>query len=134
MKNNNKSFIDLNNSEIQKIFKKFDVEPYRLKQINDWIYNKHIQEWQEMINIPKDLIASLNAETALHPLKEINYSGSRNDPTQKYLFLTSQRNKIESVLMRQKNRTTICISSQSGCAVDCDFCATASMGLSLIHI
>ena len=39
MKNNNKSFIDLNNSEIQKIFKKFDVEPYRLKQINDWIYN-----------------------------------------------------------------------------------------------
>ena len=128
MKNNNKSFIDLDNSEIQKIFKQFGADPYRLKQINDWIYNKHIQEWQEMINIPKDLIASLNAETALHPLKEINCFGSKNDPTQKYLFLTSQRNKIESVLMRQKNRTTICVSSQSGCAVDCDFCATASMG------
>ena len=128
MKNNNKSFIDLDNSEIQKIFKQFGAEPYRLKQINDWIYNKHIQEWQEMINIPKDLIASLNAETALHPLKEINCSGSKNDPTQKYLFLTSKNNKIESVLMRQKNRTTICVSSQSGCAVDCDFCATASMG------
>ena len=74
MKNNNKSFIDLNNSEIQKIFKKFDAEPYRLKQINDWIYNKHIQEWQEMINIPKDLIASLNAETELHPLKAVSYT------------------------------------------------------------
>ena len=128
MKNNDKSFIDLDNSEIQNLFKQFDAEPYRLQQINDWIYNKHIQEWQEMVNIPKELITSLNTETKLHPLKEINCSGSNNDPTQKYLFLTSKNNKIESVLMRQKNRTTICISSQSGCAVDCDFCATASMG------
>ena len=128
MKNNDKSFIDLDNSEIQNLFKQFGAEPYRLQQINDWIYNKHIQEWQEMVNIPKELITSLNAETKLHPLKEINCSGSKNDPTQKYLFLTSKNNKIESVLMRQKNRTTICISSQSGCAVDCDFCATASMG------
>ena len=128
MKNNDKSFIDLDNSEIQNLFKQFGAEPYRLQQINDWIYNKHIQEWQEMVNIPKELIISLNTETKLHPLKEINCSGSKNDPTQKYLFLTSKNNKIESVLMRQKNRTTICISSQSGCAVDCDFCATASMG------
>ena len=55
MKNNNKSFIDLDNSEIQKIFKQFGADPYILKQINDLIYNKHIQERQEMINIPKEL-------------------------------------------------------------------------------
>ena len=128
MKNKVKSLLDLNDSEICEILNKYDADSYRLNQINDWVYSKYVQKWQNMVNLPKDLINKLESSITLHPLKEINCSGLGSDPAQKFLFLTSQNNKIESVLMREGSRTTVCISSQSGCAVDCDFCATAFMG------
>ena len=128
MKNEVKSFIDFSSSEIHKALSECGADSYRLNQINDWIYSKYVQKWEDMANLPKDLLMKLSALAPLHPLKEINCSGLGSDPTQKFLFLTSKKNKIESVLMRQGSRVTVCISSQSGCAVDCDFCATASMG------
>ena len=128
MKNEVKSFIDFSSSEIYKALSECGADSYRLNQINDWIYSKYVQKWEDMANLPKDLLMKLSTLAPLHPLKEINCSGLGSDPTQKFLFLTSKKNKIESVLMRQGSRVTVCISSQSGCAVDCDFCATASMG------
>ena len=128
MKNEVKSFIDFSSSEIHKALSEYGADSYRLNQINDWIYSKYVQKWEDMANLPKDLLMKLSKLAPLHPLKEINCSGLGSDPTQKFLFLTSKKNKIESVLMRQGSRVTVCISSQSGCAVDCDFCATASMG------
>ena len=128
MKNEVKSFIDFSSSEIHKALSECGADSYRLNQINDWIYSKYVQKWEDMANLPKDLLMKLSTLAPLHPLKEINCSGVGSDPTQKFLFLTSKKNKIESVLMRQGSRVTVCISSQSGCAVDCDFCATASMG------
>ena len=128
MKNEVKSFIDFSSSEIHKALSECGADSYRLNQINDWIYSKYVQKWEDMANLPKDLLMKLSRLAPLHPLKEINCSGLGSDPTQKFLFLTSKKNKIESVLMRQGSRVTVCISSQSGCAVDCDFCATASMG------
>ena len=128
MKNEVKSFIDFSSSEIHKALSECGADSYRLNQINDWIYSKYVQKWEDMANLPKDLLMKLSTLAPLHPLKEINCSGLGSDPTQKFLFLTSKKNKIESVLMRQGSRVTVCISSQSGCAVDCDFCATASMG------
>ena len=128
MKNKVKSLLDLSDSEICEILNKYDADSYRLNQINDWVYSKYVQKWQNMVNLPKDLINKLESSITLHPLKEINSSGLGSDPAQKFLFLTTQNNKIESVLMREGSRTTVCISSQSGCAVDCDFCATAFMG------
>ena len=128
MKNEVKSFIDFSSSEIHKALSECGADSYRLNQINDWIYSKYVQKWEDMANLPKNLLMKLSKLAPLHPLKEINCSGLGSDPTQKFLFLTSKKNKIESVLMRQGSRVTVCISSQSGCAVDCDFCATASMG------
>ncbi len=128
MKNEVKSFIDFSSSEIHKALSECGADSYRLNQINDWIYSKYVQKWEDMANLPKDLLMKLSTLAPLHPLEEINCSGLGSDPTQKFLFLTSKKNKIESVLMRQGSRVTVCISSQSGCAVDCDFCATASMG------
>ena len=128
MKNTDKSFVDLDNQQIVDILNQLEAEPYRLDQLNDWIYNKYAQSWYDMTNIPLELIKKLDSEIELHPLKEIDSSGTNTDSAKKYLFSTGENNKIESVLMYQKNRTTICVSSQSGCAVDCSFCATASMG------
>ncbi len=128
MKNTDKSFLDINKEEIRKIIEKLGGPSYRLDQLDDWIYKKYVQTWQDMNNLPPKFISDLDSLFNLHPLTEIDSSGQSSDTAQKFLFQTSKKNKIESVLMYQKNRTTICVSSQSGCAVDCKFCATALMG------
>ena len=123
-----KSFLDLNESELNEILTKTGEKKFRIKQINNWIYNQNVRSWDEMINLPTAMIEYLKNKILLHPLKLVHVNGSENDQTRKFLFQTAKGNHIESVLMREKNRTTVCISSQSGCILDCNFCATASMG------
>mgnify|MGYP001158192259 FL=1 len=123
-----KSFLDLNESELNEILIKTGEKKFRIKQINNWIYNQNVRSWDEMINLPTAMIEYLKNKILLHPLKLVHVNGSENDQTRKFLFQTAKGNHIESVLMREKNRTTVCISSQSGCILDCNFCATASMG------
>ena len=123
-----KSFLDLTASELNEILLDVGEKRFRIKQINNWIYNQNVRSWDEMINLPLSLIKFLKSEILLHPLKLVSINGSENDKTRKFLFQTTRGNHIESVLMREKNRTTVCVSSQSGCILDCNFCATASMG------
>ncbi len=123
-----KSFLDLTSSELNEILLDVGEKRFRIKQINNWIYNQKVRSWDEMINLPLSLIKYLKSEILLHPLKLVSINGSENDKTRKFLFQTTRGNHIESVLMREKNRTTVCVSSQSGCILDCNFCATASMG------
>ena len=123
-----KSFLDLTSSELNEILLDVGEKKFRIKQINNWIYNQNVRSWDEMINLPLSLIKYLKSEILLHPLKLVSINGSENDKTRKFLFQTTRGNHIESVLMREKNRTTVCVSSQSGCILDCNFCATASMG------
>ena len=123
-----KSFLDLTSSELNEILLDVGEKRFRIKQINNWIYNQNVRSWDEMINLPLSLIKYLKSEILLHPLKLVSINGSENDNTRKFLFQTTRGNHIESVLMREKNRTTVCVSSQSGCILDCNFCATASMG------
>ena len=123
-----KSFIDLNKVDLEKLIKEVGEKNFRINQINNWIYNHFVETWSEMINLPKSLINQLEKRIRLHPLELIEISGNETDTTRKFLFKTIKGNKIESVLMHNNNRTTICVSSQSGCILDCNFCATASMG------
>ena len=122
------SFIDLNEPELIKLMQEVGGESFRINQINNWIYNNYVRSWDEMKNIPSSLISQLEKKIKLHSLDLIEITGVKNDPIRKFLFKTKKGNQIESVLMHDKKRTTICVSSQSGCILDCNFCATASMG------
>ena len=128
MTNKEKSFIELNQIEALELLKKIKAEAFRYEQIQNWIFDNFIENWDQMENIPKDLRDKLSNNIALHPLEINHISGSENEPTKKFLFKTKSGHNIESVLMHEKKRTTVCISSQVGCAVDCKFCATANMG------
>ena len=128
MTNNEKSFIELNQIEALELLKKVKAEAFRYEQIQNWIFDNFIENWEQMENLPKDLRDKLSNNIALHPLEINHISGSDNEPTKKFLFKTKSGHRIESVLMHEKKRTTVCLSSQDGCAVDCKFCATASMG------
>ncbi|MGY8750608.1 MAG: 23S rRNA (adenine(2503)-C(2))-methyltransferase RlmN [Fidelibacterota bacterium] len=128
MTNKEKSFIGLDKIETLSLLKRIGAETFRYEQIQNWIFDNFCENWEEMKNIPKDLRDKLSEKMQLHPLQINHVSGSENEPTKKFLFKTISGHSLESVLMYEKNRTTVCISSQIGCAVDCKFCATASMG------
>ncbi len=123
-----KSYIELNKDEVNSLIKELDESQFRAQQIQNWVFDHHVETWDEMENLPIHIREELSARLRLHPL-EINYiTDSKNASTQKILFQTQNGYPIESVLMYDQKRTTVCISSQVGCAVDCKFCATASMG------
>ena len=123
-----KSYLELNTNEIDSLLTVLGESSFRAEQIHNWIYDHGVVSWGEMENLPQSLRDNLENMIPLHPLRIIKISGSDSKSTRKYLFETLDGQNIESVLMNDKKRTTVCISSQVGCAVDCKFCATASMG------
>ena len=79
-----KSFLDLNESELNEILTKTGEKKFRIKQINNWIYNQNVRSWDEMINLPISMIEYLKNKILLHPLKFVHVNGSENDKTRKY--------------------------------------------------
>ena len=102
---------------------------YRGRQLYDWVYRKQIDNLDLMLNLPISFRKKL-AQYSFHPLKMVYKDISSSNRTKKYLFSLDDGKKIESVLMFEGKRVTVCLSTQVGCAVDCDFCATAKMGFS----
>tara|TARA_B100000427_G_C15486310_1_gene585466 strand:- start:799 stop:1689 length:891 start_codon:yes stop_codon:yes gene_type:complete len=82
-----------------------------------------------MSNIPSKLKNIISEEYQINLLNTDKEITSNSEDTIKYLFKTNDNKLIESVSMIDKKRHTICISSQIGCSVDCDFCATGKMGI-----
>ena len=123
-----KSLIGKNLDEFSELCLELGAENFRSKQLFNWIYRNEANDLTELKNLPKSLIDNLKIGHCIHPLKLINSTNSSSEKTNKFLFKTQSGALIESVLMNEKNRVTLCISTQVGCALDCKFCATAKMG------
>ena len=119
----------MNLDEIAKWCNELDHSSFRATQIYQWMYKHGVTESIEMKNLSKDLRDIIHHECILNTLEIEKVDKSSTEPTQKILFRTIDNQFIESVSMIEGDRHTICLSSQIGCNVDCDFCATASMGL-----
>jgi len=102
-------------------------KPYRAKQIMQWLYARGERNIENMSDVSKKLRTRLSAEctTQLPRLTQDHLSA---DGTCKWLFELSDGNSIETVFIPEKDRGTLCVSSQIGCALDCSFCATARQG------
>jgi 23S rRNA (adenine2503-C2)-methyltransferase len=104
-----------------------DGEPrYRVDQVWDGLY-RQLAEPAGLTGLPKALRSRLDAElpTALAPVAE---STDRHGDTVKWLFELDDGARVETVLMHYRDRTTVCVSSQAGCAMGCGFCATGQAG------
>jgi 23S rRNA (adenine2503-C2)-methyltransferase len=101
---------------------------FRGEQIWRWAHSKLARSWDEMTNLPKEVRATLAERATLGQLSIAEIQESR-DGTRKLRLLTRDGKSIETVIIPDGDKTTQCISSQVGCAVDCQFCATAKMGL-----
>src|SRR5258706_10350233 len=105
------------------------AEPaFRAKQIYDAVYRRHCTELGSFSNLPKALRSRLETEFSVGmPTVEQRYDSA--DGTRRYLLKLADGKTVETVWMPEGDRSTICISSQVGCPVDCKFCLTALMGL-----
>ncbi|HET0749979.1 TPA: 50S rRNA methyltransferase [Streptococcus pneumoniae] len=96
---------------------------FRADQIWEWLYRKRVQSFEEMTNLSKDLIAKLNDQFVVNPLKQRIVQESA-DGTVKYLFELPDGMLIETVLMRQHYGLSVCVTTKVGCNIGCTFCAS----------
>jgi 23S rRNA (adenine2503-C2)-methyltransferase len=114
--------------ELRDYFVSIGEPSFRAEQVFKWMYGDMVDSFDEMSNLPKNLRAELDEKLNINTL---HYSTSATSPstgTKKYIFETSDGQKIESVVIPEMKRTTLCISTQVGCPLDCKFCATGLMG------
>ncbi len=100
---------------------------YAGKQIADWIYTKRVSSFDEMTNISLKHRALLKEYAIIGRAKPITVASSK-DGTRKYLFSSSGSHPIETVYIPDRDRATLCISSQVGCKMNCLFCMTGKQG------
>jgi len=122
--------IDLKNlspSELQEFLGSFGKERYRSTQILRWFYQKGIHSFDEMTNLSKRFRQELSQVSFISTLHPVHMEQAR-DGTKKFLFQLGDGNRIESVLIPDKARLTLCLSTQVGCAFGCQFCLTGKIG------
>lgn len=101
---------------------------FRASQVFNWMYNHIVFDFNEMKNLSKEVRNNLSERFSLKTLDLADIQNSPTTNTKKYLFETIDGKKIESVLIPEGDRNTLCISTQVGCPLDCKFCATGLMG------
>lgn len=114
--------------ELKKYFLSEGEPVFRAEQVFKWMYGDMVDDFSEMNNLPKFLRNRLAEKFVIDTLSYSRSEISPSTKTKKYIFETSEGNKIESVIIPEKKRTTLCISTQVGCPLDCKFCATGLMG------
>jgi len=105
------------------------TEPtFRARQIYEAVYRRRVTDLSAISNLPKALRARLGSDLPLG-LPQIERRYDSIDGTRRYLCRLGDGKTVETVWMPEGDRSTICISSQVGCPVDCKFCLTALLGL-----
>ena len=97
------------------------------RQLAEWLYKKKVTSFDEMVNISKKNREWLSANYTVGREKPVSRQKS-SDGTVKYLFNVGEGRSIESVYIPDRDRATLCVSSQAGCKMNCYFCATGRLG------
>jgi 23S rRNA (adenine2503-C2)-methyltransferase len=121
------SIKDLSFGELSEYLVAAKQPAYRAKQIWQWLFREHVTDFAAMTNLPAGLREQLGRDFAIDRLAILRRHDSQ-DGTVKFLFGLADGKSIESVVIPEKNRLTICISTQVGCAYGCAFCATGLLG------
>jgi len=123
--------IDLKNlspSELEDFIASFGKERYRSIQILRWLYQRGVHSFDQMTNLSKKFRQAMEQVSFISVLLPLLMEES-SDGTKKFLFQLEVGNRIESVLIPDKKRLTLCLSTQVGCAMGCRFCLTGKKGL-----
>ncbi len=114
-------------AELQALVKELGLPGFTAAQIADWLYKKKISHIDQMTNLSKSAREKLNTSYVLGLTEPIDVQKSI-DGTKKYLFDTISAKKIETAYIPDKERATVCVSTQVGCKMGCLFCMTGKQG------
>ena len=110
------------------LFAERDEPAYRVAQARRATLTEYAETWDEVSTLPRALRAALDERAPLRELT-VEEEQTASDGTIKLRLRTADGYPLEAVAMRHRERRTVCLSSQSGCALACTFCATGAMGL-----
>ncbi len=119
---------DQTTETLQAVLKELGQPAFRLKQLEEGLYQHHYLGFAEFTTLPKSLLDALEERFVLLPFGVEKEIISRDRQTEKFLFKLMDDTYIETVLMHYEGRHTVCISTQVGCPMGCVFCATGQMG------
>ncbi len=114
-------------SELVAVTKKAGMPGFAAMQIADWLYKKEADSIDAMTNLAKKARESLSASCSIG-LSAPSGVAESSDGTKKYLFGVSQGKYIESAFIPDRERATLCVSTQAGCRMGCLFCMTGKQG------
>jgi 23S rRNA (adenine2503-C2)-methyltransferase len=121
------NLLDLDKASLELYFEKMGEKPFRAQQVLQWIYHQHVFDFDNMLNLSKALRTVLKTQAQI-TLPKVVKTDRSVDGTIKWLVQLADFNCVETVFIPESGRGTLCVSSQVGCALNCQFCATATQG------
>lgn len=140
---NDLSIFGLKNEQLASLLQRFSAPPYRARQLSEALYRQWAENLDEVTTFPKDLRQRMSQAGYVVGLPQITKTFTSVDGTERYLISTADGQTVETVWMPEGDAgevgdgseasayrdATICVSSQIGCAVNCQFCLTAKLGI-----
>jgi 23S rRNA (adenine2503-C2)-methyltransferase len=122
------NLFDLERVQLEDFFEQVLGEKrYRAHQVMKWIHHRYVTDFVDMTDLGKALRAKLEAHAEVR-VPQVIFDKASTDGTHKWLLGMDPKNAIETVYIPDKGRGTLCVSSQVGCALNCQFCSTATQG------
>ena len=117
----------LDRAGLRALFEQLGEKPWRADQVMKWMYHRHVTDFEAMTDLGKALREKLRGAVCIQP-PNVLFEKQSADGTHKWLIGMDGGNAIESVFIPDKGRGTLCVSSQVGCGLNCDFCSTGKQG------
>ena len=111
--------------QLEQYFLDLGEKKFKATQVFEWLYEKRVSSFEEMSNVKKSVIQSLQQDYVMEPLKIMDILTDVD--VHKYLFQLSDGEKVEAVLMKHDYGNSICVSTQVGCNMGCTFCESGRL-------
>jgi len=121
------NLLGLSQAALKDFFAELGEKPFRATQVMKWLHHRDVDDFAEMTDLSRVLRERLEACAEVR-MPEIASAHLSADGTRKWLLALEDGQRVEMVFIPEKDRGTLCISSQVGCALDCSFCATGKQG------
>ena len=122
------NILGLSKVELEDFFRSIGEKPFRGRQVYTWLYRKRMFDFERMTDLSQAMRDRLREKAAIILPRIDKVEQSADGFTRKFRLVLEDGSAIESVLMKEGDRITLCVSTQVGCALGCRFCATARMG------
>jgi len=122
------NIFDFDRAALERFFEEeLGEKKFRAQQVMKWIHHRYATDFADMTDLGKALRAKLEERAVVHA-PQLIFDKASTDGTHKWLLGMDPKNAIETVYIPDKGRGTLCVSSQVGCALNCQFCSTATQG------